>query len=69
MNSKTNTLKMAQDFVTIYGDLNWWREQYTILRENNNILDSIQLSLEAQDLWTSFVSYMSINTNGETFNG
>jgi Na+-transporting NADH:ubiquinone oxidoreductase subunit NqrC len=69
MNSKTNTLKMAEDFVTIYGDLNWWREQYTILRENNNVLDSIQLSLEAQDLWTSFVSYMSINTNGETFNG
>ena len=60
---------MAEDFVTIYGDLNWWREQYTILRENNNVLDSIQLSLEAQDLWTSFVSYMSINTNGETFNG
>lgn len=69
MNSKTNTLKMAEDFVTIYGDLNWWREQYTILRENNNVLDSIQLSLEAQDLWNSFVSYMSINTNGETFNG
>jgi Na+-transporting NADH:ubiquinone oxidoreductase subunit NqrC len=69
MNSKTNTLKMAEDFVTIYGDLNWWREQFTILRENNNVLDSIQLSLEAQDLWTSFVSYMSINTNGETFNG
>jgi hypothetical protein len=60
MNSKTNTLKMAEDFVTLYGDLNWWREQYTILRENNNVLDSIQLSLEAQDLWTSFVSYMSI---------
>jgi len=69
MNSKTNTLKMAEDFVTIYGNLNWWREQYTILRENNNVLDSIQLSLEAQDLWTSFVSYMSINTNGEVFNG
>jgi hypothetical protein len=60
MNSKTNTLKMAEDFVTLYGDLNWWREQFTILRENNNVLDSIQLSLEAQDLWTSFVSYMSI---------
>jgi len=69
MNSKTNTLKMAEDFVTIYGDLNWWREAYTLLRENNNVLDSIQLSLEHQDLWTSFVSYMSINTNGETFNG
>lgn len=69
MNSKTNTLKMAEDFVTVHGDLNWWREQFTILRENNNVLDSIQLSLEAQDLWTSFVSYMSINTNGETFNG
>ena len=69
MNSRTNTLKMAEDFVTIYGDLNWWREQYTILRENNNVLDSIQMSLEHQDLWTSFVSYMSINTNGETFNG
>ena len=63
------TLKLAEDFVTIYGDLNWCREQYTILRENNNVLDSIQLSLEAQDLWTSFVSYMSINTNGESFNG
>lgn len=59
MNSKTNTLKMAEDFITAHGDLNWWREAYTLLRENNNVLDSIQLSLEHQDLWVPFVKYMA----------
>lgn len=68
MNSKTNTLKLAEDYVTMHGDLNWWREQYTILRETNNVLDSIQLSLNAQDLWIGFVSYMS-NLKGATING
>lgn len=47
-------LKLAQSIAEEHGDLNWFREHYTLLRENNGILESCELALEQQGLLQMF---------------
>ena len=42
-------LRRAEQIVEHYGDPAWFKEQYTTAREFNNIPDSIELALKAQE--------------------
>lgn len=54
MNERTYTLFLAQQIAEKHGDVNWWREHYVMLRENNNIVDSAKEALRAQGLLDKF---------------
>jgi hypothetical protein len=47
-------LAKAQAYVEEHGDINWFNEHYTLSREYNGIIDSIENALRQQDLWFSF---------------
>ena len=50
MTSLWQSLIDAEKLASDIGDLNWFKEQYTIARETNGILESIELALDAQGL-------------------
>lgn len=47
-------LTIAQKVVETKGDENWFNQQYTLLRKNNNIAESMETALILQDLWGYF---------------
>ena len=47
-------LAKAQAYVEKHGDINWFNEHYTLSREYNGIIDSVENALRQQDLWYSF---------------
>lgn len=54
--SVMQALTVAQSIAERHGDENWFRNDYTLLRENHGILASIEIALKSQDLWGIFVS-------------
>ncbi len=43
-------LILAEKIAENYGDINWFREHYVLLRENHGIAESALRALDAQDL-------------------
>lgn len=56
--SPLNALIVAEKLVDKLGDPNWFREQYTILRENYSIIDSVEMAVERQGLLELFKHMM-----------
>ena len=51
-------LRKAEEFVQVRGDHNWFLHQYTLSREHSNILESVKIALESQDLWHQFLAHL-----------
>lgn len=51
-------LRKAEEFVQDHGDHNWFLNQYTLSREHNTILASVEIALESQDLWQQFLAQL-----------
>lgn len=47
-------LRNAEEFVAVYGDSDWFREQYTRVREFEGVADSVEAALRSQGLWNAF---------------
>ena len=56
--SPLNALIVAEKLVDKLGDPNWFREQYTILREYHSIIDSVEMAIENQGLLDLFKHMM-----------
>lgn len=56
----------AEKFVEVYGDPSWFKEHYTVLRAENNIIDSVEGALRSQGLWNPFLTlfypHLAINS-------
>lgn len=52
--SMWNDLRVAQEVAENAGVSEWFSEFYTRSRENNGILESIEMALKALDLWEKF---------------
>jgi len=53
-------LAKAQVYIEEHGDINWFNEQYTLSRQYNGIIDSIEDAMRQQDLWHSFSDKVEI---------
>ena len=47
--SQMRALRIAEQIIHHFGDPFWFKEQYTLARNFNNIPDSIEIALKAQD--------------------
>jgi hypothetical protein len=48
-------LQIAEKLIEEAGDIYWFRQHYSLLREHNGILDSLEIALKAQNLWARFI--------------
>jgi len=48
-------LRIAEKLIEEAGDIYWFRQHYSLLREHNGILDSLEIALKAQNLWARFI--------------
>ena len=55
MHTVTQALLVAEQLADRHGDSNQFKNDYTLLRENNGILDSLRGALVSQGLWDQFV--------------
>lgn len=56
MNAVFQALQVAENLADRHGDPNWFKNDYTMLRENYGILFSIKGALENQGLWENFAA-------------
>lgn len=55
MNQLSNALIVAEQLADRHGDIYWFKNDYTLLRQNNGIMESIRQALVNQELWRDFV--------------
>lgn len=55
MNQLSNALIVAEQLADRHGDPYWFKNDYTLLRQNNGIMESIRQALVNQELWRDFV--------------
>lgn len=58
MNRISAALILAEQTADRWGDLNQFKNDYTLLRSENGILDSIRGAIMNQDLWSIYRSLL-----------